>query len=133
MGNTFNISSFGEDALGELYVLDLSANGRVLKIVPDGVASACEVAMSCCTGKVGDANGSGEDQPTIGDISTLIDAKFISSTCAGKIPCLAKADVNQSGGTDPTCDDITIGDISLLIDYLFIAGPQSYGPLADCL
>ena len=131
-GNTFNISSFGVDALGELYVLDFSASGRVLKIVPDGVPSACET-MSCCTGKVGDANGSGEDTPTIGDISTMIDAKFISSSCAGKIPCLAKADVNQSGGVDPTCDDITIGDISLLIDYLFIAGPQTYGPLADCL
>jgi hypothetical protein len=29
----FNISSFGRDAAGELYVVDISA-GRVLKIVP---------------------------------------------------------------------------------------------------
>jgi hypothetical protein len=29
----FNISSFGQDAAGELYVVDISG-GRVLKIVP---------------------------------------------------------------------------------------------------
>jgi glucose/arabinose dehydrogenase len=130
-GNTFNISAFGQDALGELYVLDFSADGRVLKIVPDGVASLC-VSESCCTGRVGDANGSGDQEPTIGDVSILIDAKFISSSCDGKITCLAKADVNQSGGPSPTCDDITIGDISIVIDYLFITGPLNYGPLADC-
>ena len=33
-------------------------------------------------------------------------------------------DINQSGGCDPTCDDITIGDISILIDRLFIHGPD---------
>ncbi len=84
-----------------------------------------------CEGRVGDANGLGGDEPTIGDISVMIDAKFITGTCDGIIACLAEADVNQSGGTDPTCDDITIGDISILIDYLFISGP-SLG-LNDCL
>ena len=33
MDTGFNISSFGRDAAGELYVVDISA-GRVLKIVP---------------------------------------------------------------------------------------------------
>ena len=81
----------------------------------------------CCVGKVGDANGSGEDEPTIGDISVMIDAKFITGACISSGPganirCLAEADINQSGGVNPTCDDITIGDISLLIDGGFITG-----------
>ena len=87
---------------------------------------------SCCTARVGDANGSGDDQPTIGDISALIDAKFITGSCDGIIACPLEADINQSGGPNATCDDITIGDISILIDYLFIAGPNSFGPLNDC-
>jgi hypothetical protein len=85
----------------------------------------------CCVGRVGDANNSGEDEPTISDISTLIDAKFITGTCDGKIECLQEADINQSGGLEPTCDDVTISDISILIDYLFITGPTL--GLADCL
>lgn len=85
----------------------------------------------CCLDRVGDVNQSGDDEPTIGDVSTLIDAKFITGMCDGIVPCLTEADVNQSGGLNPTCDDITIGDISMLIDYLFITGP-SLG-LSDCL
>jgi hypothetical protein len=83
----------------------------------DGIGDAC-----CCVGRVGDVNGSGGDEPTIADISTLIDAKFISGVCDGIIACHSEADVNQSGGALPTCSDITIGDISMLIDYLFITG-----------
>ncbi|MCD6250500.1 MAG: M1 family metallopeptidase [candidate division Zixibacteria bacterium] len=88
-------------------------------------------AASCCQGKVGDANALGGDEPTIGDVSVLIDAKFITGTCTGIIDCLMEADINQSGGIDPICDDITIGDVSILIDYLFITG-ASLG-LPDCL
>jgi len=94
----------------------------------NGSDDACE---SCCIGRVGDANGLGGDEPTIGDISVMIDAKFITGVCNGIIACLAEADINHSGGLFPTCDDVTIGDISVLIDYLFITGP-SLG-LAECL
>ncbi len=87
----------------------------------DGTGDVCE---TCCVHRVGDANGLGGDEPTIGDVSVMIDAKFITGTCAGIIPCLAEADINGSGGSSPTCDDITIGDISTLIDYLFITGPS---------
>ncbi len=80
-------------------------------------------APGCCNGRVGDANGIGGDEPTIGDVSSMIDAKFISGSCTGVIACLSEADINQTGGANPTCDDITIGDISILIDYLFITGP----------
>ncbi|MEW5796465.1 MAG: hypothetical protein AB1772_08890 [Candidatus Zixiibacteriota bacterium] len=88
-------------------------------------------AADCCSGRVGDANGEGGDEPTIGDVTVMIDAKFISGTCAGIIPCLTEADVNQSGGTTTSCEDISIGDITILIDYLFITGPTL--GLPECL
>jgi hypothetical protein len=87
------------------------------------------LSTSCCSGRVGDANSVGDDEPTIGDISVIIDALFISGSPEA-IACIAEADVNQSGGSDPDIEDITIGDISILIDYLFITG-QSLG-LPDC-
>ena len=61
-------------------------------------------------------------QPTLGDISTLIEALFIAAS-EEPIDCITEADVNQSGGASPTFDDITLGDISVLISYLFINGP----------
>jgi hypothetical protein len=64
-------------------------------------------------------------------VCVLLDALFVAMTCEGAIGCFAEADVNQSGGTSPACDDITVSDISWLIDYLFITGP-SLG-LPDCL
>jgi hypothetical protein len=85
----------------------------------------------CCAGMVGDANGLGGDEPTISDVSTLIDAKFIAGTCAGKTPCLREADINGSGCLDPNCNDITISDISTLIDYLFITGSSLGLPWCD--
>jgi len=85
----------------------------------------------CCAGRVGDANDLGGDDPTLGDVATMIDAKYIDYACAGNIPCLQEADINQSGGSNPTCDDITLGDIMTLIDYLFITG-SSLG-LPNCL
>ncbi len=90
-----------------------------------------EACQMCCDNRVGDANGVGGDEPTIGDISTIVDAKFITGTCEGILECFTEADVNQSGGFDPDCDDITIGDISTLIDYLFITGPSLLLP--ECL
>jgi hypothetical protein len=93
----------------------------------DGIGDACE---TCCLTRVGDANSSGDDEPTIGDVSVMIDALFISGDMA-VIACLPEADINQSGGVSPTESDVTIGDVSYLIDYLFITGPTL--GLADCL
>ena len=83
-----------------------------------------------CSGRVGDANCTGGDEPTIGDITYMINRKFIF-VIAPRWCNLHEADINQSGGTDPVSDDITIGDISILVDYLFITGP-SLG-LPNCL
>jgi len=91
-----------------------------------------KLGYNCCSGRVGDANGQGDDQPTISDISVIIDAKFITGTCDGVIACFAEADVNQSGGVYPGCGDITISDIATLIDYLFITGPET-ATLLECL
>ncbi len=86
---------------------------------------------ACCVGRVGDANGLGGDEPSLGDVVVLIDAKFITGDCDGLVICLAEGDINQSATGDPTCDDISLGDISILIDYLFITGPTI--GLPDCL
>jgi hypothetical protein len=88
----------------------------------------------CCGERVGDVNSSGSDMPTIGDISVLIEARFIHPdlNCVGLIGCFNEADINQSGGENPACSDLTIGDVSLLIDYLFIAGPEN-STLYHCL
>ena len=110
------------------------------RIYGPGVTGCCVPPMR------GDANNSGDNKPTIGDISVMIDAKFIAGNCgADKIPpvqmiaCYSEADVNESGPPNlETCADITIGDISLLIDYLFITGPENWdqgygvGMLAPC-
>jgi hypothetical protein len=86
----------------------------------------------CCVGRVGDANGDGRDEPTIGDVALMISCRFIFMAPPNPEWCYREVDVNQSGGANPTWDDITIGDISMLIDYLFITGssmglPYCYG------
>ena len=80
-----------------------------------------EVRFTCCSGVRGDANGDGTFKPTISDLSAMIDAKFLAGYCEGIIDCPLEADLNLSGGHNPTCADITVGDITWLIDYLFIS------------
>jgi hypothetical protein len=95
----------------------------------NGSGDAC-----CCVLRVGDVNSQGEfpDEVTLGDIMLLVDVKFVSGDCT-RLACLAEADVNQDGGTDPTCDDnVTLGDIMTLVDFLFISGPEN-ATLANCL
>ena len=109
----------------------LTVVGDAFNVEP-GQTVTLELLGGCCYGRVGDANGSGAEEPTIGDISVLIDARFISVSCDGLIDCFAEADINGSGGANPTCNDLTIGDISMLIDYLFISLPDAFGPLPEC-
>jgi hypothetical protein len=87
------------------------------------------VEVSCCAGQVGNADGVGSDEPTIGDVSLLIDHLFINQPF---IWCAAEADINQSGGIHPEQGpggDVTIADVAVLIDYLFI----NLKILPDCL
>ena len=77
--------------------------------------------LGCCAGRVGDANGDGNDEPNISDISAIIDHMFISER---PLPCYAEADANQTGGRYADTHDISVGDISALVDYLFVTGPS---------
>jgi len=103
-----NISSFGEDIEGELYILDL-ADGEIYKIVPaEPVTSDCG-QLGCCD-NAGDAN----DDATIniGDPTYIINYIFKS----GPPPaCDAEADCNSD------CT-INIGDAVYLISYIFRGG-----------
>ena len=101
--------------------------------IPDDVDNCPDSynpSQGCCCGRVGDANGTSDDEPTIGDVAALINMLFICGADCG-VMCPAEADANQSGGLNPTQEDITISDVSYLVDYLFITGP-SLG-LPSCL
>jgi hypothetical protein len=79
----------------------------------------------CCVGRVGNVNQAGGEEPTIGDITALIDHLFITQA---ELRCVPEADINGSGGAQPTSADVTIGDITALISYLF----GGTGTLPDC-
>lgn len=85
-----------------------------------------QIVSGCCMGKVGDANNSGDDVPTVADIGAIVDHLFISGA---ELVCYGEADANQSGGTSPDSGDITIADVGIIVDHLFISG----NPLPDCL
>jgi len=90
------------------------------------VNAALGLGPDCCLGKVGNVDGSVDENPTLADVLALVDFLYVNH-----IPpaCLAEADVNQSGGSVPLRRDITIGDIARLVDHLYI----SYRPLPDCM
>jgi len=103
--------------------------------IPDGCDSCPEdrnPEQGCCCFRVGDANGVDGDEPTIGDVSLIIDALFITATEAPLTTppaCMDEADINLSSQESPAhwppaYDDITVGDISALINYMFITGPS---------
>jgi hypothetical protein len=97
------------------------------EVADDQIDQDCDQAdATCCEGVVGDVNGDGSAEPSIGDITKLIDHLF-----GYRLPliCFQEADANQSGGRYPVEADITIGDISTLIDHLFITEK----PLLPCL
>ncbi|MCP4684411.1 MAG: glucose dehydrogenase [bacterium] len=116
-GSTYQISAFGEDANGELYILEYDAlDGKVHKIVPDGVPDQCS-SEACCQGPtVGDVNQSGGVDIT--DISVMIDNQFLT---LAPLPCDEEADVDFSGLVDIT-------DLSILIDNQFL----TLTPLPAC-
>lgn len=81
---------------------------------------------SCCRGLVGNVDCDQDEEADIADVMAIVSFLFID----GRSPCcLAESDINQSGGVDPTLEDITLGDIAYLIDHLFI----SEQPLPECL
>ncbi|MDH4033746.1 MAG: PQQ-dependent sugar dehydrogenase, partial [candidate division Zixibacteria bacterium] len=108
----WTIASFGEDARGELYIVNHS--GAIYKIVPDGVADQCE-AIECCVGIRGNVDGSFDDGIDISDLVYLVDFMFNG----GPQPsCFEEADVDASGSAP-----IDIADLVYLVDYMFTGGP----------
>ena len=82
---------------------------------------------TCCEDHTGDANMSGDDWPTVGDVSILIEVLYLSQDW-GWITCLDEADADASGGLTPTQDDITLRDLALILERAFITGT----PLPYC-
>jgi glucose/arabinose dehydrogenase len=103
-----NISSFGEDTQGELYIID-HADGEIYKIVPaEPVPSDCD-QIGCCT-TPGDANN--DEFVNVGDAVLVINYVFRG----GPAPiCHASADAN----IDCT---VNVGDAVYLISYIFKDG-----------
>lgn len=116
-GSTYSVSGFGQDSKGEIYIIEYGAiNGKVHKIVPDGVADQCNVGPCCIPPTMGDCNQSGAVDIT--DVSVLIDNQFLTLT---PLICDQEADVDFSGIVDIT-------DLSVLIDNQFL----TLTPLAAC-
>jgi hypothetical protein len=109
---------------GECYSYIIMAESTPATYSPASEIAQVDLSQ-CCVGQVGDLNGIGGDEPSLGDIMVLIDHLFISLTDP---ECMTEADVNQSGGLNPTWDDLTLVDVMILIDHLFI----NFGPLRKC-
>jgi glucose/arabinose dehydrogenase len=103
-----SISSFGEDAAGEIYILDYS-DGEIYKIIPaEAVQSDCQ-GTGCCL-VPGDANNDGGAD--VGDAVYMINFVFGSGPAA---PCGGEADANNDCMLD-------VGDAVFLINYVFRNG-----------
>jgi len=79
--------------------------------------------IGCCGGMVGDVDGYGGDEPTLGDVMALVGYLFVDGV---QPSCLEEADVNQSGSTFESplgWEDISLADIMYLVGYLYTDGP----------
>lgn len=108
----FALVSFGEDALGELYIVRIS--GSIYKIVPDGVPAV--PCGPCCVGTVGNVDGVGNVD--IADLTYLVDHLFITNP---PLPCAEEGNIDGTGNID-------IADLTFLVDHLFINNP----PVPNC-
>lgn len=114
----FGISSFGQDAQGEVYVVDLNS-GTVYKIVPDG-ESLCD----CCA-VTGDIDHSGGTVPVdVIDVLALVAYLFQGG---GSPVCMNESDV--SGGCEGIGPDVI--DLLAIVAYLFQEGDNP-PPCHDC-
>ena len=115
--DNFDVVSFGQDAYGELYIVEMSA-GRILKIVPDGVPSQCPAAPSCCIGPfTGNTDCDPDDKTSLSDVTRLIDRVYLS-----KAPLCCEAEGNTDGDPD---SKLSLSDITLLIDHVYLSKRQT--------
>ena len=79
-----------------------------------------EHGIPCCFGKRGDANNSGSEIASIGDLAAIV---YHFTMEAGPLPgCVEEANV------DPSNSGINIADIIVMVDHLFVF----HAPLPDC-
>lgn len=126
---SFNISSFGEDGAGEIYIVGHN-DGKIYKIIPNGVPSLC----TNCLAIPGDANGSGS--LTLGDIIATVNYIFakpgfpacsFNNQYCWLSELLCRGDWNAS-------QTVTLGDVIQGVDYLFNkpGGPWNPAPSGLC-
>jgi glucose/arabinose dehydrogenase len=124
----FNISSFGEDGNGEIYVVGHN-NGTVYKIVPDAVPNQCGI----CLAIPGDANNS--STITLGDIIATVNYIFnkpnFPSCSSNNALCwlselLCRGDWNGSG-------TIGLNDVIHGVNYIFNKPGGPWNPLPSGL
>ncbi len=108
-----DISSFGQDDWGELYILAYDL-GKVFKIVPGGTASAC----NCCVDR-GNADGlTGAGGPVdVADLTYLVGFLFLGGEAP---PCLEEGNADGASGVGGPVD---VADLTYLTDFLFLGGP----------
>lgn len=125
----FNISSFGEDVQGGLYIVGHN-NGTIYKIIPDGVADQCGI----CLAIPGDANASGN--LTLGDVIGGVNYIFnktgfpscsFNNNLCWLFELLCRGDWNGSG-------TVTLSDIIQGVNFLFNkpGGPWNPLPFGVC-
>jgi hypothetical protein len=73
-------------------------------------------AGGCCIGFRGNVDGSVDEEPSLGDLTVLIDHLFISFE---DLPCWQEANVDESIPEGPS--SVSLGDLTVLIDHLFIS------------
>jgi glucose/arabinose dehydrogenase len=116
--SSFQLSSFGEDAYGELYLVELNT-GIIRKLVHVGaVEDYC--AGPCCVNTVGNVNADAGDEVDISDLTKLVNHLFVDF-----LPVACPAEANCNGDI---AGDIDISDLTALVNHLFI----TFGALPDC-
>ena len=117
LGISVNVTSFGRDGRGELYVI---GNGKVYKIIPAGQQEECAIPP-CCNGRTGNIDNSLDDLIDISDLTFLIDHLFISFP---ELECPQAANIDGD-----LAMMVDISDLTFLIDHLFINFPST----ANCI
>jgi choice-of-anchor B domain-containing protein len=81
---------------------------------PDTIPGGVKLnSGSCCIGSRGNVNGSASENPTIADLTYLVQFLFNGG---GAPPCLDEANVNS-------VSTITVADLTFLVQFLFNSGP----------